>query len=106
MNEESLFAAALALPGAAARHAFLVAACGGNVALRRQGEEVLAAAGQTRGVPGRADPAPSAVHRTEPLAGGELFAGRFRLVRKVGAGGMGEVWVADQTEPVQRRVAL
>ena len=68
MNEESLFAAALALPDAAARHAFLVAACGDNVALRRQVEELLAADGQTRGILDRADPAPSAVHRTEPLA--------------------------------------
>src|SRR4029077_11443955 len=31
---------------------------------------------------------------------------RFKLRQSLGAGGMGEVWVADQIEPVQRRVAL
>ena len=40
------------------------------------------------------------------LAGGQIFAQRFQLIRKLGEGGMGQVWLADQTSPVRRQVAL
>lgn len=32
--------------------------------------------------------------------------GRYKLLQEIGAGGMGTVWLAEQSEPVQRRVAL
>ena len=37
---------------------------------------------------------------------GAVIAGRYTLERRIGEGGMGEVWVAKQTEPVKRSVAL
>ena len=37
---------------------------------------------------------------------GIVIAGRYTLQQKIGSGGMGEVWVAKQTEPVKRKVAL
>jgi eukaryotic-like serine/threonine-protein kinase len=40
------------------------------------------------------------------LAAGQVFASRFLLVHKLGQGGMGQVWLAEQTDPVRRQVAL
>ena len=37
---------------------------------------------------------------------GAVIAGRYKLLEQIGEGGMGAVWVAEQTEPVKRRVAL
>src|SRR6476469_9254172 len=102
MDEESLFDAALERSDPAERRAFLDASCGGDAVLRRRVERLLAADGDSGILTRGADPAPESCG----LAAGDVLAGRFKLRRLLGAGGMGEVWVADQAEPVQRRIAL
>ena len=42
----------------------------------------------------------------QPPAGKASHIGPYRLIQKAGEGGMGEVWHAEQTEPIRRRVAL
>ena len=119
MNEETLFHEALAKP-AAERAAFLEQACAGRSQLRAAVEALLAAheasgslldkpaveVGETTdSAPAPQRPVATIDHHPE-VAPGLVIAGRYTLVEKIGEGGMGEVWVAKQTEPVKRRVAL
>src|SRR5262245_19559784 len=108
MNEESLFAAALDKASTAERQAFLDQACGTDAGLRQRVERLLAASAKAVGILERGPDSTvlTAAPPGPPLAADHLFAGRFRLRKKLGEGGMGEVWDADQAEPVERRVAL
>src|SRR5262245_44478272 len=109
MNEEALFDAALDKPTTADRRAFLDEACAGDPRLRQRVEQLLAADEDPCGILDRGQNAAALLgaYRPElPLAPEQVFAGHFHLRRKLGEGGMGEVWIADQLEPVRRRVAL
>ncbi|MBI3862455.1 MAG: protein kinase [Planctomycetia bacterium] len=115
---ESIFFAAQEKTTPEERAAFLEEACAGDAELRRVVERLLAAqpqVGSFLGSPfadagGKAHPpAPDAqtvIAPPEEEQVGQVIAGRYALVQKLGEGGMGSVWVADQSQPVKRRVAL
>ena len=110
-RESALFALALEKPFAE-RAAFLRAVCGGDNALRLRLEALLAAHEQPEDVLGGGGAA-ATVKGTIKLdlddapdeAVGQTL-GRYKLLERVGEGGCGVVYVAEQTEPVRRRVAL
>ncbi len=110
-SEETIFTHALALP-TAERASYLAAQCGANDRLRRAVEGLLRAhegGGGFMEVPAAASSADLATllraSRPPEEAVGERI-GRYKLLQKIGEGGCGTVYMAEQEEPVRRRVAL
>jgi len=94
----------------AQRSAFLDRACLSDQSLRQGVEVLLASSDEARSSFLQSPPAPDrlidGILSGGGLQAGQIFAERFQLVRKLGEGGMGQVWLADQTSPVRRQVAL
>ncbi|MBK8474779.1 MAG: serine/threonine protein kinase [Opitutaceae bacterium] len=100
-QEAQLFVEAAALlPGE--RAAFLDRACGGDVALRQRIEALLAAHDGAGGF--MSEPREGAPSAPGDRPGDRI--GRYKLLQQIGEGGCGVVWMAEQEEPVRRRVAL
>ncbi len=117
--EVAVFAAALELP-ADRRGAYLDQACGGDVALRGQVEALLRVHDDAGNFFDKLSPVarPTGAEGAMPGSSGTIRLpstpsekagdriGRYKLLQQIGEGGCGVVYMAEQEEPVQRRVAL
>src|SRR3989449_1592792 len=110
-REEALFTLAVEKP-AAERAAFLDRECSGDVELRQRVESLLQAherSGEFLNRPPAEQPAKTFVITTSMIAVTEKAGdriGRYKVLQQIGEGGCGVVYMAEQEEPVRRRVAL
>jgi serine/threonine protein kinase len=106
MNERDVFIAALHKQNAADRSGFLQEACGSDAALRKQVEVLLRQHDELGSfLESPAGPPPTGAH--EPLTEGPgAVIGPYKLLQQIGEGGMGVVYMAEQEQPIRRRVAL
>ena len=127
MNDETLFHLALEKP-VGERSAFLEQACAGDELLRRRVEVLLlshetpdsflagpavaptAVADSLRSLTadndGPARPDNEWIKQTSPIVVPGARIGPYKLLQSIGEGGMGTVYMAEQTQPVRRTVAL
>jgi serine/threonine protein kinase/WD40 repeat protein len=100
---QQILAEAVAISSPAERAAYVAQACGADAELRQEVERLLKAhelAGDFLEQP---------VIQPEAAIVGEgpgSVIGRYKLLEQIGEGGLGRVFMAEQTEPVRRTVAL
>jgi serine/threonine protein kinase/tetratricopeptide (TPR) repeat protein len=108
--EIEVFNVALELP-VQERAAYLDQACAGDPALRQRIEGLLKASEQSCPClegPAAVSPGPGGTVRLASVPAekpGDRI-GRYKLLQQLGEGGCGVVYMAEQEEPVRRRVAL
>jgi eukaryotic-like serine/threonine-protein kinase len=118
-SDETVFAAALRWDTPAQREAYLDEACAGDPERRRRIEDLLHAQAEADTFLDRSPAQPP-----RPLAGVDSLptvsdgrgliqgegpgsrVGRYKILQQIGEGGCGTVFMAEQEEPVRRRVAL
>jgi serine/threonine protein kinase len=102
-----VFSKALQCQTAEEQEAYLVQACQGDVELRARVEELLQAHREVGSFLQEPSASRGATVDEPPVSEGPgTVIGPYKLLQQIGEGGMGTVFMAEQTQPVQRKVAL
>src|SRR6478735_5940208 len=117
-EEEDIFDAARLITDAVARRSYLARACGSDAGLRQRVEELLVALGSAEEFFRNGGTAVQslggelqALAHSEPTRAADdeqvgKRIGNYKLLERIGEGGCGAVYMAEQEKPVRRRVAL
>src|SRR5262249_55376475 len=104
---EAVFFAALEKGSAEERQVYLDEACAGDQDLRRRVEKMLAAQAHAGSFLEQPAHSPLATADDQPIREGSgTVIGPYKLLEQIGEGGFGIVFMAEQTQPVRRKVAL
>jgi serine/threonine protein kinase len=108
MNELDIFSAAVELNTPEEREKYLGEACGDNDALRERIRSLLRSSGEAGSFiesPAHDFDNAATVDRAIAERPGTII-GHYKILQQIGEGGMGVVFMAEQSEPIQRTVAL
>jgi serine/threonine protein kinase/tetratricopeptide (TPR) repeat protein len=103
----AIFNAAIAQPSEEDRVRYLDQVCCDDLQARARVEALLRAHSEAGGFFGGKSPAfVATIAQPAIVAAPGTQIGPYKLLQQIGEGGMGTVYMAEQTEPVQRKVAL
>src|SRR3954452_6957674 len=107
LTEEDIFKIAVAIPSAQARNSYLAQACGDDPALHKRVVALLQIAGEEQSFLEK-PPAEfvQTIERPPITEKPGDRVGPYKLMEQIGEGGFGLVFVAEQHQPVRRKVAL
>ena len=108
MNELDIFSSALEIESTEERNNYLDQACKNNPKMRSRIESFLVSHDQANSFmqPPLPAMAPTLVKDESPTEQVGTVIGPYKLREQIGEGGMGVVYVAEQSKPVRRKVAL
>src|SRR4051794_27070834 len=107
MDAEAIFLAALERAASSERAAYVEGACAGEPEILQRVRELLAAHAESHGALDLPPPGLGVTLRLEPITERPgTVIGPYKLLQVIGEGGMGTVFMAEQTRPVRRKVAL